>query len=93
MTVPAAGIAYIRAVVRPVDWTATLAAFTTLFAAGQTVRPWLAGVLAERTTTAAPLTWTALLSAGAAALSTVPGKQQPRSTAPLGTVADESPRR
>lgn len=51
MAVPAAVTACIRTVLQPVDWTATSAAFTTLFAAGQTGGPWLAGVLAEHTTT------------------------------------------
>lgn len=90
MAGPAAVTAHIRAVVRYVDWTATSAAYTIRFAAGRTAGPWPAGVLAEHTTTAAPLAWTALPSAGAATLVTVPAKHEPRTTAPLGTVADES---
>jgi predicted MFS family arabinose efflux permease len=68
MAVPAAVTAHIRTAVAPADWTATLAAFTTLFATGQTVGPWLAGILADHTSTAAPLAWTAVLCAAAAAL-------------------------
>ncbi|GAA4012743.1 hypothetical protein GCM10022384_66740 [Streptomyces marokkonensis] len=85
--VPAAVTACIRTVLQPVDRTATLAAFTTLFAAGQTVGPWLAGVLAEHTTTAAPLAWTALLSAGAAVLSAIPSRPEPHTEAPFETNA------
>ncbi len=59
MCVPAAVTALIKA--RVVDPTATLAAFTTLFAAGQTVGPWLAGLVADRTSTDATLVWTAVL--------------------------------
>lgn len=77
MAVPAAVTAHIRAVVPPAGWTATLAAFTTLFAAGQTVGPWLAGVLADHTSAAAPLVWTAALCATAAALAAVPARRGP----------------
>ncbi len=66
MAVPAAVTAHIRTAVPPADWTATLAAFTTLFATGQTVGPWPAGVLADHTSAAAPLAWTAVLCAAAA---------------------------
>ncbi|MDJ1135444.1 YbfB/YjiJ family MFS transporter [Streptomyces iconiensis] len=37
--------------------------------------------------TAAPLAWTALLSAGAAVLSAIPSRPEPRTEAPLGTNA------
>lgn len=57
-----------------------------------TERGRLAGALAAHTTTAAPLARTALPSAGAATLVAVPAKHESRTTAPLGTVADESPR-
>ncbi|MEJ2852954.1 MULTISPECIES: YbfB/YjiJ family MFS transporter [unclassified Saccharothrix] len=59
MCVPAAVTALIKA--RVADPTATLAAFTTLFAAGQTVGPWLAGLVADRTSTDATVLWTAVL--------------------------------
>lgn len=72
MAVPAAVTARIRSVVPPADWVATLAAFTTLFAAGQTIGPWLAGILADHTGTAAPLVWTTVLCAAAAVLAAVP---------------------
>ena len=68
MGVPAAITALIRADVPPADWTATLAAFTTVFAAGQTAGPWLAGIVADRTSTDATLAWTAVLCAVAAVL-------------------------
>ncbi len=68
MAVPAAVTAYLRTVVAPTGWTATLAAFTALFAAGQTAGPWLAGLLADRTSPAAALAWTAALCAVAAVL-------------------------
>lgn len=68
MAVPAAVTARIRTTVAPADWTATLAAFTTLFAAGQTAGPWLAGIVADHTSTAAPLAWTAVLCGTAAVL-------------------------
>ncbi|MDP4502196.1 YbfB/YjiJ family MFS transporter [Nonomuraea turcica] len=67
MAVPAAVTALIRNGTPPADWTATLAAFTTLFAAGQTAGPWIAGILADHTSTEATLAWTAILCAAAAA--------------------------
>ncbi|MGW7282576.1 YbfB/YjiJ family MFS transporter [Streptomyces sp. NPDC054844] len=87
VAVPTVVTACIRTVLQPVDWTATFAAFTTLFAAGQTVGPWLAGVLAEHATTAAPLAWTALLSAGTAVLSAIPSRPEPRTETTFGTNA------
>ncbi|OPG11553.1 MFS transporter [Microbispora sp. GKU 823] len=66
MGVPAAVTALIKANTPPADWTATLAAFTTIFAAGQTAGPWLAGLVADHTSTAATLAWTAILCAAAA---------------------------
>ncbi|WP_285487657.1 YbfB/YjiJ family MFS transporter [Amycolatopsis taiwanensis] len=78
MAVPAAVTAHIRTAVPPADWTATLAAFTILFATGQTVGPWLAGILADHTSTAATLAWTAALCAVAALLAAVPpGRRTP----------------
>ncbi|MGK5557317.1 YbfB/YjiJ family MFS transporter, partial [Actinomadura kijaniata] len=66
MGVPAAVTALIKARTAPADWTATLAAFTTVFAAGQTAGPWIAGVVADRTSTEAALAWTAVLCLAAA---------------------------
>jgi predicted MFS family arabinose efflux permease len=66
MGVPAAVTALIRANTAPADWTPTLAAFTTLFAAGQTAGPWIAGIVADHTSTDATLAWTAILCAVAA---------------------------
>jgi predicted MFS family arabinose efflux permease len=72
MAVPAAVTALIKANTEPADWTPTLAAFTTLFAAGQTMGPWLAGIIADHTSTTATLVWTAVLCT-AAALTTARG--------------------
>jgi predicted MFS family arabinose efflux permease len=91
MGVPAAITALIRATVPAEDWTATLAAFTTVFAAGQTAGPWLAGIVADRTSTDATLAWTAVLCAAAALIvvragpprrSGVPRPPRPRPAAP-----------
>ncbi|KAB1912210.1 YbfB/YjiJ family MFS transporter [Micromonospora sp. AMSO31t] len=71
MGVPAAITALIRAHTPAVDWAATLAVFTTVFAAGQTAGPWLAGLVADHTSTAAPLEWTAVLCTAAAAIALV----------------------
>ncbi|MEU7937078.1 YbfB/YjiJ family MFS transporter [Microbispora bryophytorum] len=68
MGVPAAVTALIKANTPPPDWTATLAAFTTIFAGGQTAGPWLAGLVADHTSTAAALAWTAILCAAAAVI-------------------------
>jgi predicted MFS family arabinose efflux permease len=68
MGVPAAVTALIKKHVPPADWTATLAAFTTVFAAGQTAGPWIAGVVADHTSTEATLAWTAILCAAAAVI-------------------------
>ena len=54
-----------------VDWTATLALFTAVFAAGQTAGPWLSGLVADRTSTAATLAWTAVLCTAAALIALV----------------------
>lgn len=48
------------------DATSSLAALTVLFATGQAAGPWLAGLLADRTTAVATLGWTATLCAIAA---------------------------
>jgi len=67
MVVPAAITGLIQRHTPPADWTPTLAAFTTLFAAGQTIGPWIAGALADHYGAAATLAWTAALAAVAAA--------------------------
>lgn len=82
MAVPAAVTAHIRTVVPAAGWTATLAAFTTLFATGQTIGPWLGGLLADHASTAAPLAWTAALCAAAAVLAAVPAKPRITSREP-----------
>ncbi|SEH01336.1 Predicted arabinose efflux permease, MFS family [Nonomuraea solani] len=66
MGVPAAVTTLIKTRTPPAGWTATLAVFTTLFAAGQTAGPWLAGLLADHTSTTATLAWTVALCAAAA---------------------------
>jgi len=81
MGVPAAVTALIRDNTPPADWTATLAAFTVLFAAGQTAGPWLAGIVADHTSTDATLAWTAALCALAALIATLAGPR-PRTRLP-----------
>jgi predicted MFS family arabinose efflux permease len=68
MCVPAAVTARVRDGTPTEDWTATIAAFTTLFAAGQTAGPWIAGVVADHTSTGATVAWTAVLCAAGAAI-------------------------
>ncbi|WP_327087768.1 YbfB/YjiJ family MFS transporter [Nonomuraea sp. NBC_01738] len=82
MAVPAAVTALIRYGTRPVDWTATIAVFTTLFAAGQSVGPWLAGLLADHTTTEATLAWTAVLCTAAALVAMTAGRTPPQGKEP-----------
>ncbi|MEV1175901.1 YbfB/YjiJ family MFS transporter, partial [Nonomuraea sp. NPDC049784] len=77
MSVPAAVTALIKAGTPPADWTATLAAFTTVFAAGQTAGPWLAGMVADHTSTDAVLAWTAILCAAAALIAAIAGRSRP----------------
>ena len=74
MGVPAAIAALITARTPSVDLTATLAAFTTVFAAGQSVGPWIAGVLADHTSATITLAWTSVLC-GAAALIAATGSR------------------
>ncbi|MEV8631593.1 YbfB/YjiJ family MFS transporter [Streptosporangium sp. NPDC051023] len=83
MSVPAAITALVKAETPPADWTATLAAFTTVFAVGQTAGPWIAGILADHTSTNATLAWTAILCAAAAAIAATVGHH--RSPAPPAT--------
>lgn len=68
MSVPAAVTAHVRDATPPADWTATLAAFTTLFAAGQAAGPWIAGLVADHTSSAATVAWTSVLCAAGAAI-------------------------
>lgn len=82
MGVPAAVTAHLRDAVPPADLTATLAAFTTLFAAGQTAGPWLAGIVADRTSTDATLAWTAVLCALAAVVVVSPRRRRTARRAP-----------
>lgn len=85
MAVPAAVTAIARAAAGTPDRLATwLAAFTALFAAGQTAGPWLAGILADRTTPAATLAWTAALCGAGAALAAL---TRPRAAGRLGSRA------
>jgi predicted MFS family arabinose efflux permease len=67
--VPAAITTLIREAVPPAGWAGTIAAFTVVFAAGQTAGPYLAGELADRFGTGATLAWTAALCTAGAALS------------------------
>ncbi|MEV4757284.1 YbfB/YjiJ family MFS transporter [Micromonospora sp. NPDC049559] len=77
MGVPAAITALIKSVVPSERWTTTLATFTTVFAAGQTAGPWISGAVADRTSTAATLAWTAILCAAAAVVVIPAGRREP----------------
>jgi hypothetical protein len=68
MSVPAAVTARVRDGVPPGDWAATIAAFATLFAAGQAAGPWIAGAFADHTSTGATVVWTVVLCAAGAAI-------------------------
>ncbi|MGW0436598.1 YbfB/YjiJ family MFS transporter [Micromonospora sp. NPDC003197] len=83
MSVPAAVTALIRANTPPADWTATLATFTMLFAVGQTAGPWIAGIVADHTSTAATVAWTAILCAGAALIAVAAGRSRHRGRRPF----------
>ncbi len=69
LVVPAAITRLVHAAVPRRGWTAALAAFTVVFAAGQMAGPYLAGVLADSYGTGATLVWTAALCAAGAVLS------------------------
>jgi predicted MFS family arabinose efflux permease len=71
LAVPAAITRLVHAAVPRAGWTGALAAFTSVFAIGQTAGPYLAGVLADRYGTGATLVWTAALCAAGAVLSAV----------------------
>jgi predicted MFS family arabinose efflux permease len=92
MGVPAAVTALIKNGTPPADWTATLAAFTILFAAGQTAGPWIAGVLADHTSTDATVAWTAILCATAAAIAAIGHRPRPVPPATPSTHATGLPR-
>jgi predicted MFS family arabinose efflux permease len=69
LAVPAAITRIIHTAVPRGEWTAVLAAFTVVFAVGQTAGPYLAGLLADQYGTGATLVWTAVLCAAGAGLS------------------------
>jgi predicted MFS family arabinose efflux permease len=69
LVVPAAITRLVHAAVPRPRWTAALAAFTVVFAAGQMAGPYLAGVLADSYGAGATLVWTAALCAAGAVLS------------------------
>jgi predicted MFS family arabinose efflux permease len=72
LVVPAAITRLVHADVPRTNWTAALAAFTVVFAAGQMAGPYLAGLLADSYGAGATLVWTAALcAAGSAASLTV----------------------
>ncbi|WP_261985604.1 YbfB/YjiJ family MFS transporter [Microbispora sp. CSR-4] len=88
MGVPAAVTALIKANTPPADWTAILAAFTTIFAAGQTAGPWLAGLVADHTSTTATLAWTAILCAAAAVVAAFAAPTRRAGAAPAEKTRD-----
>lgn len=69
LAVPAAVTGLIRTATRPIQWTGALAAFTVVFAAGQTAGPYLAGALADHYGAGVTLVWTAALCAAGSVLS------------------------
>jgi len=69
LVVPAAITRLVHADVPRTNWTAALAAFTVVFAAGQMAGPYLAGVLADSYGAGATLVWTAALCAAGALVS------------------------
>ncbi|MGW4330770.1 hypothetical protein ACWEKR_33400 [Nocardia sp. NPDC004573] len=77
MSVPAAVTALVKDKTAPVDWTATLAAFTTVFAVGQTAGPWIAEILADHTSTDAALAFTAIACIAAPASAAIPPPRSP----------------
>lgn len=64
-----------------VDWTATLAAFTTVFAAGQCAGPWIAGALADHTSPVVVLAWTSALCGAAALIAVTDSRPRPDESA------------
>lgn len=89
LCVPAAVTALIRAAVPQAGWTSALAAFTVLFAVGQTGGPYLAGALADRYGPDATLGWTAIVCAVAAVLAATMRTVTPRiGSLPPETTAD-----
>lgn len=88
LCVPAAVTALIRAAVPQAGWTSALAAFTVLFAVGQTGGPYLAGALADRYGPDATLGWTAIVCAVAAMLAATMRTATPRIGGVPETTAD-----
>jgi len=79
LVVPAAVTSAVQAAIPPDGWTRALATFTIVFAAGQTVGPYLAGALADSYGAGATLAWTTVLCAAGAALALLaPSRGRPR---------------
>lgn len=68
LSVPASVATLVRRTRPQHEWTAIIGTLTVLFAAGQTVGPWPAGLLADHLGPAATLAWTAALCAAGAAV-------------------------
>ena len=83
MAVPATITAVVRAATQPQRLTSTLATFTVIFAAGQMAGPWLAGALADYTTSGATLGWTAALCGAGAILAATAVTPTPKSSPAL----------
>jgi predicted MFS family arabinose efflux permease len=78
LVVPAAITSLVHGAVPRANWTAALASFTVVFAVGQMVGPYLAGVLADSYGAGATLVWTAALcAAGSVASLTVRPSARP----------------
>lgn len=75
MMVPSAVTSMVTAATPGPEATGLLASLTVAFAAGQTLGPWLSGLVADRTGPAASLVWTAVLCALAAALVAPPARR------------------
>ena len=88
LVVPAAITALIRSATPASQWTSTLAAFTVIFAVGQTAGPYLAGALADHYGAGATLVWAATLCAAGAALSTISGSRVGDRRSRVGAGAD-----
>jgi predicted MFS family arabinose efflux permease len=91
--VPAAITALTRSAVPPPDWTGTLAAFTVVFAVGQTAGPYLAGALADHYGIGATLAWTAALCGTGALISAAirPADTGPGRLSAAGPVSSQGP--
>ncbi|TDU86860.1 putative MFS family arabinose efflux permease [Kribbella voronezhensis] len=80
LNVPASVAALVRRTVPQPEWTAVIGTLTVWFAAGQTVGPWPAGLLADQLGAGAALGWTAALCAAGAlvAISWTAGSRRSR---------------